>query len=164
MSSLLAPISSGASLSPSQGLDYGQDYTFSFKLSAWLATVSIGDIQAALTQLQDLGSVNVTESASGSIGLDLAGGIWDVSFTFQGDDTVATVTDVAKEISTAVSSTHYLVSFDFQAAFTGDTGIVGSGAADAGLNKVADATGDFTTTLIIIGVAIVAIIILLKFI
>lgn len=150
------------SLAASQGLDYGQDYTFSFKLSAWLSTVDLADIQQAVSQLQDLGSPSVEESKTGAVGLTLAGGIWDVSFTFQGDDTVATVDSVAREISAAVGSTHYLVSFDFVSAFSGPTGLVGSGQADTGLDTATDLTGGLSKGLLLIGIALVLVVVALK--
>jgi len=155
--------SSLQTLPNNQGLDYGQDYTFSFKLSAWLATVDIGDISSAVAQLQDLGSPSVQESTSGALGLNLAGGIWDVSFTFQGDDSVATVATVAQEISAAVSSTHSLVSFDLVGAFTGSSGLVGSGSADAGLNAVKNTADDFSKDFLYIGIALVLVIVVIKF-
>lgn len=152
-----------AILDNSQGMEYGQDYTFTFKLSAYGVPVSLDEIIQALSKLQDLSSVSVTESQTGAVGLTLAGGDWDVSFSFVGDDTTATVGSVAAEISSAVGSTHWLVSFSLVQAFTGDTGIVKSGDADKGLNTADDLAKSFSKDLLYIGIAIVLVVVALKF-
>jgi len=149
-------------LEPSQGLDYGQDYTFSFKLSAWGVPVGLDDIIPAVSQLQDLGGVDVKESATGALGLNLSGGIWDVSFTFQGDDSSATVGSVAQEISNAVSATHWLVSFNLVGAFTGSIGVVGSGEADKGLDETKNIAGDLSKSMLYLGIAIVLVVVAIK--
>lgn len=152
------------SLDQSTGMEYGQDYVFTFKLSAYLSTVSLADIQSALNQYQDLQGVSVLESQTGAIGLTLTGGLWDVSFTFAGDDTVATVQSVAQEISNAVSSTHYLVSFNLVQAVAGATGgLVGSGAADTGLTSGIDIANSVSKDLLYLGIAVVVFIIAIKF-
>lgn len=151
-------------LDQSTGMEYGQDYVFSFKLSAYLATVNLADIQGVLNQYQDLQGVSVQESQTGAAGLTLTGGLWDVSFTFAGDDTVATVGSVAQEISNAVASTHYLVSFNLVQAATADTGgLVGSGAADKGLNTATDLADKISKDFLYLGIGVIVLIFAVKF-
>lgn len=150
-------------LDQSTAMEYGQDYVFTFKLSAYLATFSLAEIQQQLNQYQDLQGVSVLESETGAFGLTLAGGLWDVSFTFAGDDTVATVGSVAQEISDAVSSLHHFSSFTLVQAVAGETGMVGSGAADKGLNTTKDLASSISKDFMYLGIGLVLLIIVLKF-
>lgn len=151
------------SLSRNNGLDYGQDYTFTFKLSAYGVPVSLDEIIQQLSQLQSLQGVSVTESNTGAMGLTLAGGDWDVNFTFVGDDSVETVGSIADQISQAVSSLHWFTSFDLVQAVTGDIGLVTSGQADQGLTGIEKSFGDISKNLLYIGIALVLVVVAIKF-
>lgn len=158
-----------STLNSSDGLEYGQDYTFTFKLSS-LETIQSTDVEAAVSQLQDLGSPNVVESLIGPA--TLTGGQWDVQFTFVGDDTTATVQSVADEISSAVASIHWFgTSFSFVLA---QTDFVQTSAANLNqaIGTLANGSGgtnvdtnppDYTTYAVIGVAVIVAFAVVLKF-
>lgn len=150
-------------LSRDQGLDYGQDYSFTFKLSAYGVPVSLDEIYQALGQLQSLQGPNVVESQTGAMGLTLSGGDWDVNFTFVGDDSIETVGSLANQISQAVSSLHWFTSFDLVSATSGDIGLVGSGDVDKGITSLEKQFGDISKNLLYIGIALVLVVVAIKF-
>lgn len=104
-------------------LQDGNQYTFSFQLSAYGVPVSQADIAGALNQLSECQSVSIKESTAGSMGATLAGGAWDITFTYSEYDVPEDVSTVAQRIQAVVEATHYLVTFSFIQAVQGSNGV-----------------------------------------
>jgi hypothetical protein len=160
-------------LDPNTGMEYGQDYSFTFKVSATLVPVTNEDIYAAIGQLQDLSAPSVIQNSTSVLDVfNISGRAWDVNFTFAGDDSVATVQSVANEIAAAISSTHYAVSTSFIQAVSGSIGLVASGGADASgqpdnqpndPNSIGNQLNALPKELLYVGIGILVLVVALHF-